>query len=140
MAGNDSAQDKAGERYRVALDHFSADITQATIDGIREDLAKGGTGRLSDSHLRAIDRHIWKEKMMGELFPGNIQFVDFWNQDSGDRLSALASQATMNMIGVGLGLLVPRALKEQLFLSDGKEAALSVGKSPETGCLSQPVE
>ena len=37
---------------------------------------------------------------MPELFPGNVQFFDFWNHRQGDRGQAIFSRSTWNMLGV----------------------------------------
>ncbi len=108
LAGNSAAQDSAGpQRYNIPLDQFSTDIVQATIDGIHKDLEEGGTGRLTDAQFRAIDRKVWKDKGMGELFPGNVQFIDFWQQEAGDRGTAFFSKGTANMMGVAMRNAVP---------------------------------
>ncbi len=101
MAGNSKAKDLGGEHYNIPLDQFSTDIAQGTIDGIRKDLDAGGTGRLSESQFRAIDRHVWKDKKMGDLFPGNVQFWDPWNHIKGDR-AAIISRSTVSMAKVAL--------------------------------------
>ena len=126
LAGNDKAQNSGRERYNVPLDQFSADIAQGTIDGIRKDLENGGTGRLSDPQLRAIDRDVWRKKGMVELFPGNVQFWDPWNHHKQDR-SAPLSQATINMAKVGIrSILSLVGFKGE----EGRNTILLVGKRP----------
>lgn len=140
LAGNNAAKDSAGDRYNLDLDKFSSDIAQSTIDGIRADIKKGGTGRLTDSQFKSLDRGVWKDKNMGELFPGNVQFTDFWNHKPGDRGSALFSKASLNMMTVALKALTPdlvgqsvnKTLAAHMFglPTDGSQAALEVGKRP----------
>lgn len=135
LAGNNAAKDSAGSRYNLDLDKFSSDIAQSTIDGIRKDLKKGGTGRLTDSQFKSLDRGVWKDKSMGELFPGNVQFTDVWNHRPGDRGSALFSQATLNMMAVGMKALVPDLSSSVASLAmvgpqDGSQVARQVGKRP----------
>jgi hypothetical protein len=101
MAGNSKAKDLGGGHYNIPLDQFSTDIAQGTIDGIRQDLDNGGTGRLSESQFRAVDRQVWKDKNMGDLFPGNVQFWDPWNHVAGDR-AAIISRSTISMAKVAL--------------------------------------
>ena len=106
LTGNHLAQQEGGARYTTPLDQFSHEIAQATIDVVRADLDAGGSGRLSDSQLQTADRKVWKDKGMPELFPGNVQFADFWNHEKGDRLDAICSRSTWNMLGVGLRWLL----------------------------------
>ncbi len=101
LAGNSRAKDLGGGHYNIPLDQFSTDIAQGTIDSIRKDLDEGGTGRLSESQFRAVDRQVWKDKKMGNLFPGNVQFWDPWNHIKGDR-AAIISRSTVNMAKVAL--------------------------------------
>ena len=99
--GYSKAKDLGGGCYNIPLDQFSTDIAQGTIDGIRRDLDNGGTGRLSESQFRAIDRQVWKDKKMGHLFPGNVQFWDPWNHIKEDR-AAIISRSTITMAKVAL--------------------------------------
>lgn len=100
LTGNHLAQQEGGARYNTRLDQFSHDIAQATIDAVRSDLDAGGNGRLGDNELQTADRQVWREKDMPELFPGNVQFFDFWNHRQGDRGQAIFSRSTWNMLGV----------------------------------------
>lgn len=123
LTGNSLAQNEGGPRYTTPLDQFSHEIAQATIDGVREDLEAGGTGRLSDSQLQTADRKVWKDKGMPELFPGNVQFTDFWNHEKGDRLDAICSRSTWNMLGVGARWLLNP-------LSEERNYGYLIGKRP----------
>lgn len=129
LTGNSLAKSQAGERYNLQLDEFSREIAQATIDVIRKDLEEGGTGRLGDNDFQTADRKVWVDKNMGELFPGNIQFVDFWNHGPGDRASAIFSRSTLKMLEMGIRALTPNT--EWLGLNqDGRNVANLVGKRP----------
>jgi hypothetical protein len=123
LTGNHLAQQEGGERYDTPLDQFSHEIAQATIDAVRSDLEAGGNGRLSDSQLQTADRQVWKDKDMPELFPGNVQFVDFWNHEQGDRSEAIFSRSTWNMLGVGARWLFNP-------LSDERNYGYLIGKRP----------
>lgn len=127
LAGNSKAQDAGKERYNLALDQFSTDIAQATIDGIRKDLGAGGTGRLTDQQFQAIDRQVWKDKKMGELFPGNVQFADFWSHE-GENRGAFFSPSTVKMAGVAARSLLSVAGLHGGEM--GKNTILRVGKRP----------
>lgn len=127
MAGNSKAKDLGGYLYSVPLDEFSSDIAQGTIDGIREDLDAGGTGRLTESQYRAVDRKVWKDKKMGSLFPGNVQFWDPWNHVKGDR-AAIISRSTVSMAKVAA-----RSLLGMIGITGGAlglNTILRVGKRP----------
>lgn len=127
LTGNSLAQRDGGERYNTPLDDFSVEIAQATIDAVRQDIEKGGTGRLTDDQFQTADRQVWKEKSMPELFPGNVQFMDFWNHEG--QGEAFFSPGTLNMIGAGLRSLVPNTS----FLGlnqDGRNLNSLVGKRP----------
>lgn len=105
LNGNALAKQSAGtERYNVTLDSFSVDIVQTTINAIRADLAKGGTGRISDDAFQDADRQAWADKDMKELFPGNIQFADFalGNHSVREGAAALFSQGTLNTVSISL--------------------------------------
>ena len=109
LTGNAMAKTAGGERYQGTLDQFSHDIDQATIDAIRADLAKGGTGRLSDDQFQDADRGVWKKRGMSELFPGNSQFGDFifGNHDFMEGAKAFFSRGTFNAMKVGMLKLMP---------------------------------
>lgn len=122
------AQRDGGDRYTTKLDDFSVEIAQATIDAIRKDLDKGGTGRLTDDGFQSADRKVWADKAMPELFPGNVQFMDFWNHE-GDHGEAFFSHSTLSMIGAGARAMVPNTS----FLGlnqDGRNLNSLVGKRP----------
>lgn len=123
LTGNHLAQQEGGERYNTPLDQFSHEIAQATIDAVRSDLDAGGNGRLNDSQLQTADRKVWKDKGMPELFPGNVQFADFWNHEKGDRLDAICSRSTWNMLGVGARWLFNPS-------SDERNYGYLIGKRP----------
>lgn len=128
LTGNSLAQRDGGSRYDTQLDEFSVDIAQATIDVIRRDLENGGTGRLTDDQFQSADRQVWKDKAMPELFPGNVQFMDFWNHDD-DHQTAFFSPSTLSMAGAGLRALVPNTS----FLGlnkDGRNLNSLAGKRP----------
>ncbi len=128
LTGNSLAQQNGGERYTTPLDQFSVDIAQATIDVIRRDLDNGGSGRLSDDQFQSADRQVWKDKGMPELFPGNVQFMDFWNHDD-DHQTAFFSASTLSMVGAGVRALVPNTS----FLGlneDGRNLNSLAGKRP----------
>ena len=126
LAGNNQAQNSGREKYNLPLDQFSTDIAQGTIDGIRKDLESGGTGRLSESEFRAIDRDVWRQKDMVDLFPGNVQFWDPWNHKKEDRAATL-SQASVNMARVGV-----RSALSLIGVKgwSGENTILQVGKRP----------
>lgn len=127
LTGNSLAQQHGGERYNTPLDDFSVQIAQATIDAVRKDLDQGGTGRLTDDQFQSADRAVWAGKGMAELFPGNVQFMDFWNHDEGPE--AFLSQGTWNMVGAGMRAMVPNTS----FLGlneDGRNLNSLVGKRP----------
>ena len=130
LTGNHMAMQGGGERYNTQLDTFSVEIAQATIDAIRKDQEKGGTGRLSIDEFQAADRDVWRQKGMPELFPGNVQFMDFWNHGEGDGLGeAFFSTSTMNMIGAGMRAMIPNTS----FLGlnqDGRNLNSLIGKRP----------
>jgi hypothetical protein len=107
ITGNSMAREDGGSRYNTQLDEFSVEIAQATIDAIRQDLEAGGTGRLSNDQFQAADRQVWADKGMAELFPGNIQFLDFWNHKKGDRLAAIFARSNLNLLSAALRSLVP---------------------------------
>lgn len=128
LTGNHMAQRDGGDRYNTKLDDFSVEIAQATIDAIRKDIEKGGTGRLKDDDFQTADRKVWADKRMPELFPGNVQFMDFWNHE-GDHGEAFFSHSTMSMIGAGMRALVPNTS----FLGlnqDGRNLNSLAGKRP----------
>jgi hypothetical protein len=128
LTGNHLAMQGGGERYTTKLDEFSVEIAQATLDAVRKDLENGGTGRLSDDQFQTADRQVWKDKSMPELFPGNVQFMDFWNHE-GDHGEAFFSTSTLSMIGAGLRAMVPNTS----FLGlnqDGRNLNSLVGKRP----------
>lgn len=128
LTGNSLAQRDGGERYNTQLDDFSVEIAQATLDAVRQDLEAGGTGRLSDDQFQSADREVWKNKGMPELFPGNVQFMDFWNHE-GDHGEAFFSHSTLSMMGAGLRAMVPNTS----FLGlneDGRNLNSLVGKRP----------
>jgi hypothetical protein len=128
LTGNWMAKQDGGDRYVTQLDEFSVEIAQATIDAVRKDLEQGGTGRLSDDQFQTADREVWKSKGMAELFPGNVQFMDFWNHE-GEGVEAFFSPSTLSMIGAGLRALVPNTgflgLNE-----DPRNVSSLVGKRP----------
>lgn len=129
LTGNSLARSQAGERYNLQLDEFSHEIAQATIQAIRDNLEQGGTGRLEDKDFQTADRKVWRDKDMGELFPGNIQFIDFWNHEPGDRAAAIFSPSTLKMLEVGVRALTPNT--HFLGLNrDGRNVANLVGKRP----------
>jgi hypothetical protein len=107
LTGNNAARLDAGSRYNTRLDEFSVEIAQATIDAVRQDLEAGGTGRLTDDQFQTADRHVWARKGMPELFPGNIQFFDFWNHAKGDRGAAILAKSNLNLAVAALRSLVP---------------------------------
>lgn len=123
LTGNHLAQQEGGPRYTTPLDQFSHEIAQATIDVVRADLDAGGNGRLNDSQLQTADRKVWKDKGMPELFPGNVQFADFWNHEKGDRADAIFSRSTWNMLGVGMRWLLNP-------LPDERNYGYLIGKRP----------
>lgn len=129
LTGNNMARLAGGDRYNVDLDQFSTDIAQGTIDAIRKDLANGGTGRLTDDQFQAADRDVWRQKGMAELFPGNIQFLDFWNHEPGDRAEAIFTPSTWNIIGAGLRSYVPNTSLFGLN-QDPRNVSHLVGKRP----------
>jgi hypothetical protein len=109
LTGNAMAKTAAGERYQGTLDKFSHDIDQATIDAIRADLDKGGTGRLNDNQFQDVDRDVWKKRGMPELFPGNSQLGDFifGSHDFIDGAKAFFSKGTWSAMKVGMLKLMP---------------------------------
>lgn len=123
LTGNHLAQQEGGQRYDTQLDQFSHEIAQATIDAVRSDLETGGNGRLDDNQLQTADRQVWRDKEMPELFPGNVQFFDFWNHREGDRTEAIFSRSTWNMMGVGLRWLLNP-------LPDERNYGYLIGKRP----------
>lgn len=123
LTGNHLAQQEGGTRYNTPLDQFSHEIAQATIDAVRSDLEAGGNGRLDDNQLQTADRQVWRDKNMPELFPGNVQFFDFWNHREGDRGEAIFSRSTWNMLGVGMRWLLNP-------LSDERNYGYLIGKRP----------
>lgn len=127
LTGNSLAQRDGGERYNTLLDDFSVEIAQATLDAVRQDLERGGTGRLSDDQFQSADREVWKRKGMPELFPGNVQFMDFWNHQG--HQEAFFSHSTVTMIGAGLRALVPNTSLFGLN-EDGRNLNSLVGKRP----------
>jgi hypothetical protein len=128
LTGNSLAQRDGGERYQTPLDDFSVEIAQATIDAVRKDLENGGTGRLSDDQFQSADRQVWKDKGMPELFPGNVQFMDFWNHEE-EHSGAFFSRGTVNMIGAGMRSMVPNTSLFGLN-QDGRNLNSLVGKRP----------
>ena len=127
LQGNHLAQQEGGSRYDIDLDQFSTNIAQATIDAIRADLDRGGTGRLSDDQFQSADRKVWADKAMPELFPGNVQFFDLWDHPE-DR-GALFSRSTWNMIGVGARWMLPDPTRFGL-KEDHRSISFRVGKRP----------
>lgn len=107
LTGNNMARLDAGSRYNTRLDEFSVEIAQATIDVVRQDIEAGGTGRLTDDQFQSADRQVWARKGMPELFPGNIQFFDFWNHGKGDRAAAMLAKSNLNLVVAALRSLVP---------------------------------
>jgi hypothetical protein len=107
LTGNNMAREDGGSRYNTQLDEFSVEIAQATIDAVRKDVESGGTGRLSDDQFQSADREVWARKGMAELFPGNIQFLDFWNHKKGDRAAAIFAKSNLNLLSAALRSLVP---------------------------------
>ena len=126
LAGTTQAQNSGRERHNLPLDQFSTDIAQGTIDGIRKNLESGGTGRLTEPEFRAIDRDVWRQKNMVELFPGNVQFWDPWNHKKEDQAATL-SQASINMARVGV-----RSALSLVGVKgwSGENTILQVGKRP----------
>jgi hypothetical protein len=129
LTGNSLAQQCGGDRYSTPLDDFSVEIAQATLDAVRKDLEAGGSGRLSDDQFQSTDRDVWRRKSMPELFPGNVQFLDFWNHGEGDRMEAFFSTSTLNMIGAGLRAMIPNTSFMGLN-EDGRNLNSLVGKRP----------
>lgn len=127
MTGNGLAKEAAGPRYNLCLEQFSHDIAAATLAGVRRELEAGRTGRLSDSDLQQIDRDVWASKGMAELFPGNVQFLDFWNHQPGERLDAIFSAGTWNVVGAAARALTPNTAP---FNRDGRNVSNLVGKRP----------
>lgn len=107
LTGNNMARLDGGEKYNTQLDEFSTEIAQATIDAIRDDLKSGGSGRLSDDRFQSVDRSVWADKGMAHLFPGNIQFLDFWNHKKGERAAAIFARSNLNLVQAALRWLVP---------------------------------
>lgn len=129
LTGNALAKQSGGARYNLQLDQFSTEIAQATIDAIRKDLAAGGTGRLNEDQFQSADRGVWAKKGMPELFPGNVQFLDFWDHQEGDRADALFTPSVWNMAKAALRSLVPNTSLFGLN-QDGRNVANLVGKRP----------
>lgn len=129
LTGNNMAREDGGSRYNTRLDEFSVEIAQATIDAIRKDLEAGGTGRLSDDQFQAADREVWARKGMANLFPGNIQFLDFWNHQAGDRGAAIFARSNWNLICAALRSLVPNTSFLGLN-SDLRNVSHYIGKRP----------
>ncbi len=128
LTGNYCAQRDGGDRYNTKLDDFSTEIAQATIDAVRKDLESGGTGRISDDQLQSADRGVWAGKGMANLFPGNVQFVDFWNHEGDDR-TAFLSQGTWNVVGAAVRSRIPNTSLFGLN-QDGRNVSHLIGKRP----------
>lgn len=129
LSGNALAKAQGGDRYNTELDKFSTAIAQATIDAIRTDVAAGGTGRLTDDQLQSVDRAVWTARGMPELFPGNVQFLDFWDHEVGDRANALFTPAVWSAVKAAFRSLVPNTSMFGLN-KDGRNVANLVGKRP----------
>lgn len=127
LQGNHLAQQEGGSRYNLDLDQFSKEIAQATLDAIRADLDRGGTGRLSDDQFQSADRKVWTDKGMPELFPGNVQFFDLWDHPE-DR-GAFFSRSSWNMVGVGARWMFPDPVRFGL-KEDHRSISYRVGKRP----------
>lgn len=127
LQGNHLAQQEGGSRYNLDLDQFSKEIAQATLDAIRADLDRGGTGRLSDDQFQSADRKVWADKGMPELFPGNVQFFDLWDHPE-DR-GAFFSRSSWNMVGVGARWMLPDPVRFGL-KEDHRSISYRVGKRP----------
>ncbi len=127
LQGNHLAQQEGGARYNLDLDQFSKEIAQATLDAIRADLDRGGTGRLSDDQFQSADRKVWADKDMPELFPGNVQFFDVW--DHPEDPGAFFSRSSWNMVGVGARWMLPDPVRFGLE-EDHRSISYRVGKRP----------
>jgi hypothetical protein len=128
LTGNYMAQRDGGDKYNTKLDEFSTEIAQATINAIRKDLEAGGTGRVSDDDLQREDRAVWASKGMANLFPGNVQFADFWNHNDEDR-TAFLSQGTWNVVGAAVRSRIPDTSLFGLN-QDGRNVSHLIGKRP----------
>lgn len=135
LIGNAWAKQEAGGRYNITLDQFSKDIAQGTINAIRADIRRGGSGHLTDAQFQEADRGVWKSKGMGNLFPGNIQFMNFIFGDHAvnEGVNAVVSRGSWNAIGIGARHMVPiDGYMAKLVGSsrDGRDVASLVGKRP----------
>ena len=129
LTGNNMAREDGGSRYNTQLDEFSVEIAQATIDAVRMDVENGGTGRLSNDQFQTVDRGVWAGKGMAELFPGNIQFFDFWNHPKGDRMAAMFAKSNVNLMISALRSLIPNTALFGLN-HDLRNVSHHIGKRP----------
>ena len=57
---------------------FSKDISKNVVDGIETDVLNGGKGIFTDTQMLEMDHNVWKQKGLGDLFPGNaFRWIDF---------------------------------------------------------------
>ena len=131
LIGNAWAKQEAGGRYNLTLDQFSKEIAQGTINAIRADMSRGGSGHLTDAQFQEADRVVWASKGMADLFPGNVQFL-FGHNASGVS-DAFMSRGTVNAAGAGVRQRVPTQGWFGNFFDtnkDGRNVADQVGKRP----------
>gem|GEM_PF-3357972 len=68
--GNAYAQENGGVDYDVTLDTFSRQIGERFLEGIESSIASGQSGVFNASEIRTLDYSVWRDKGMGDLFPG----------------------------------------------------------------------
>ncbi|WP_250656910.1 hypothetical protein [Alkalimarinus coralli] len=120
VTGNYLAKLADSEHYQLTLDQFSMDIVVATLEAVINDIVGDGTGIINETDMKEADHGVWDSKLMGSLFPGNIQFItepllylERWND--------IWSEGTYNSFKAGFTELSP-------FESAEIYSALELGK------------
>lgn len=75
ITGNFFAKLADPKNYILSLDEFSMAIVVDTFLAVKKSVGSGGTGLLSSADMVVADQLVWENKKMGQLFPGNIQFL-----------------------------------------------------------------
>ncbi len=75
LVGNYMAKIDDEQHYGLTLDDFSTQIAKETFDNIKDEVEKGNSGYLTETRMANIDRAVWISHDMGDLFPGNLQFL-----------------------------------------------------------------
>ncbi|OGB24019.1 MAG: hypothetical protein A3I66_17115 [Burkholderiales bacterium RIFCSPLOWO2_02_FULL_57_36] len=80
LVGNYLAKLDGENEYQLTLDVFSTQIALGSLDGIEASMLAGNGGYLSVEDMVGIDSGVWVSNGLGDLFPGNLQFI--WTADS----------------------------------------------------------